>query len=92
MVATVDSILQDALALPGDARLQLVEKLIPTLWEDAPVSDAHRNVLNRREQEIASRSIKPIPGDQVMRSVREALRGTGARSRKEAAEAGCLNL
>jgi putative addiction module component (TIGR02574 family) len=65
-----------ALALPEDERLILAD----VLWASVPnaaeleVDDELIAEIERREAEIASGAVKPIPYEQAMREIRESLK------------------
>jgi len=74
---TTDQLLNAALALPENDRVELVEALITSLQpeEQIPLDDSWREIVRRRSAELHSGKVKPIPWDQVKRKAREKASG-----------------
>ena len=72
---SIDQLTQEALSLPNDLRLQLVETLLAS-FEDV-IDDAIQSEwlleAQRRRDEIRTGSVEPIAGDQALAQVRELL-------------------
>jgi putative addiction module component (TIGR02574 family) len=73
MIATLDAVFAEALALPDEARLQLVERLIPTLESDPSLEGEQIEEVQRRMEEVRSGEVQTIPGEQVFREIEESL-------------------
>lgn len=76
MIAPLDDVISRALTLSLADRAQLVQRLIPTLEDNAEeVESAWRDEISRRVAEVKNGTAKLIPGDQVMRDLRAELKG-----------------
>ncbi len=77
MNVTADQLLNAALALPENERVELVEALIVSLQpcNQAPLDDSWRDVIRRRSAELRSGKVTPIPWEQVKRKAREKTGG-----------------
>jgi putative addiction module component (TIGR02574 family) len=75
MSATAEELLNAALALPEDDRLQFVEALIVSLQPEdkPPFDDSWREVVQRRSSELRSGRVSPIPWADVKRQGREQI-------------------
>lgn len=73
MIATIDSLFNEALALPDESRLQLVERLIPTIAGDSALEEEQLAEASRRREEVRSGQVQTIPGEQVFREVSASL-------------------
>ena len=78
MNATVDSMLQEALQLSEESRLELVEKLIISSSSYASIEAAQVLVAEARLEEMRSGAVKGIPVEQAFREVRETLSARSA--------------
>ncbi|NEO29622.1 MAG: addiction module protein [Symploca sp. SIO3C6] len=70
---SVEQITQEALSLPSNLRIQLVDKLIASLEMDVD-ENTHAVWLTeakRRQDEIRSGIIQPIPGEEALAQVRQ---------------------
>jgi putative addiction module component (TIGR02574 family) len=74
MTPTVEQLLNDALALPDDDRLELVEALIVSFQphDRPPFDESWREVIRRRSAELAAGSVVPVPWEEVKRQARES--------------------
>ncbi len=72
MATTADKILDEALSLPVDIRLGLVEKLISSLNlpTQTEIDRLWADEAERRVAEIENNSVKLIPGEQVFDKIR----------------------
>ncbi|MEE4177916.1 MAG: addiction module protein [Bacteroides sp.] len=61
-----------AMALPGEARALLAERLVESLNEES-VSEIWLIETKKRRDEVRSGQIKPIPGVKVMEEVRKLI-------------------
>jgi putative addiction module component (TIGR02574 family) len=73
MTAAAEQLLNAALALPDEDRLEFVEALIVSLQpsEAPPFDDSWREVIQRRSAELRSGKVTPIPWEEVKRRARE---------------------
>ncbi|MEZ5385591.1 MAG: addiction module protein [Prosthecobacter sp.] len=74
MIATIDSLFEEALALPDDSRLQLVERLIPTIQSDPALDAEQVQEVQKRAEEVRSGQVKTIPGEQVFQEITQSLK------------------
>ena len=68
---TVEQIAEQALALPSKSRALLAEKLVESL-DNAALSDVDKAWLTearRRRDEVRSRDVQTIPGDEALSKV-----------------------
>lgn len=73
MIADIDTLFAEALALPDEARLQLVERLIPTIQTE-PLFEAEQvQLVQRRMDEVRSGRVKTISGEQVFSEIEQSL-------------------
>ncbi len=72
MATTADKILDEALSLPVDIRLGLVEKLISSLNlpTQTEIDRLWADEAERRVAEIENSGVKLIPGEQVFDKIR----------------------
>jgi len=73
MIADIDTLFAEALALPDDSRLQLVERLIPTIHSEPSLEAEQVQEVQRRMEEVRSGPVKTIPGEQVFREIEQSL-------------------
>ncbi|MEA3415566.1 MAG: addiction module protein [Thermodesulfobacteriota bacterium] len=69
---SVDELATKAMSLSGEARALLAEKLVESLDQEL-VQDIWLTEAKRRRDEVRSGQVKPIPGIEVMESVRKLL-------------------
>ena len=69
-----EQLLNAALALPEEDRLQFAEALIVSLQpaDRPPFDESWREVIKRRTEELRSGQVTPIPWSEVKRRSREA--------------------
>ena len=72
MTTSVDELATKAMSLSGEARALLAERLIESLDQES-VRDIWLTEAKRRRDEVRSGQVKPIPGNDVMESVRKLL-------------------
>lgn len=72
MIISVDELATKAMSLSGEARALLAEKLVESLDQEL-VQDIWLTEAKRRRDEVRSGQVKPIPGIEVMESVRKLL-------------------
>jgi putative addiction module component (TIGR02574 family) len=77
MDTQAQQILQSALSLPPDDRVEIAESLILSLDEEtaAEIEAVWGEEIRRRIDSIDSGRVKMIPADEVMREMRERLNG-----------------
>jgi len=72
MATSVDELTAKAMALPGEARALLAERLVESLDEES-VSEIWLTEAKKRRDEVRSGQVKPIPGVEVMEEVRKLI-------------------
>lgn len=70
---SIDQLMQEALSLPKDLRLQLVEKLLDSLEVDETVQSEWLIKAQKRRDDILNGSVQPIPGEEALAQVRQFL-------------------
>ena len=72
MVSTRDRVIEEALSLPADVRLSLVEKLLMSLNlpTDAEIDRIWAEEAENRVSQIGSGEVKPVPGEEVFSKIR----------------------
>ncbi len=72
---SIDQLTQEALSLPNDLRLQLVEALLVSLEDviDDAIQSEWLLEAQKRRDEIRTGLVQPIPGDEALAQVRELL-------------------
>jgi putative addiction module component (TIGR02574 family) len=73
MIATIDSLFTDALTLPDDSRLQLVERLIPTIQSEPSLEVEQLQEVQRRMDDVRAGRVQTLPGEQVFREIEQSL-------------------
>ena len=73
MKATLDTLFAEALTLPDEARLQLVERLIPTIHSEPSLEAEQIQEVRRRIDQVRSGRVRTLPGEQVFREIEESL-------------------
>jgi putative addiction module component (TIGR02574 family) len=73
MSPNLDSLTTQMLALPPDDRLELAQRLWQSLEGQLTEDEELFAEIERREADVASGAVKPIPYDEAMRAVRESL-------------------
>ena len=73
MIST-EELIFEAVSLPVDIRVQLVEKLLQSLNPTEKETDeVWAAEAERRVQEIESGTVKTVPGDEVFKKIRDRL-------------------
>ncbi len=74
-MSPIEKITQDALALPSNLKVELVEKLIASLEcnIDEQTQSAWIAQAKQRRDEIVNRTVQTIPGDKALAQVRQIL-------------------
>lgn len=72
---SIDQFTQEALSLPNDLRLQLVETLLASFEGviDDAIQSEWLSEAQRRRDEIRTGAVQPIAGDEALAQVRELL-------------------
>ena len=70
MTISVDELATKAMSLSGEARALLAEKLVESLDQEL-VRDIWLAEAKRRRDEVRSGQVKPIPGIDVIESIRK---------------------
>ncbi len=72
----IEKITKEALALPRDLKVQLVEQLIESLESniDEQIQSAWIAEAKQRKEEIINGSVKAIPGDEALAQVRQIIK------------------
>ena len=73
MIATIETVFAEAMSLPDDTRLQLVERLIPTIQSEPSLEAEQIQEVQRRMDDVRSGRVKTIPGEQVFREIEQSL-------------------
>lgn len=73
MNVNLETLFAEALALPDEARLQLVERLIPTIQSEPSLEAGQIAEVQRRMDDVSSGRVETLPGEQVFREIEEAL-------------------
>jgi putative addiction module component (TIGR02574 family) len=75
MNATTENLLDAALALPDDERLQFAEALFVSFQPTdlPPFDESWRAIIQRRSEELKSGKVTPIPWAEVKRRAREKI-------------------
>ena len=65
----------DAMALPGETRLELTERLVASLADDVPaeIQRAHIDEVRKRITQVESGEVDLIPADEALARVRNLL-------------------
>lgn len=74
-MSTIDKITQEALALPKDLKIQLVEQLMESLESniDEQIQSAWITEVKKRRDEIIKGMVEVIPGDEALAKVRQII-------------------
>lgn len=70
---SIEQLMQEALSLPQDLRLQLVEKLLDSLEVDEAVQSQWLTEAQKRRDDILNGSVQSIPGEEALAQVRQLL-------------------
>ncbi|MEN9573420.1 MAG: putative addiction module component [Verrucomicrobiota bacterium] len=73
MTHTLDTVYEETLTLPEAIRLELVERLLPTITTDLEIEAVQFIVVQQRRAEVESGRVRMIPGEDVFREVSAAL-------------------
>ena len=70
---SIEQLTQEALSLPQDMRLQLVESLLNSLEVDESIQSEWLAEAKKRNNEIRNGLVQPIPGEEALAQVRQLL-------------------
>lgn len=73
MVVTLDSLFAEAMSLPDNTRLQLVERLISTIQSEPELEVEQAQEVRRRMDDVRSGRLQTIPGEQVFLDIARSL-------------------
>jgi putative addiction module component (TIGR02574 family) len=75
MSRSLTELVEEALALPSESRAYLAERLLETLdaEENFVVSQAWRNEVRKRCQELDERKVQSIPAETAIAELRKSL-------------------
>ena len=75
MLMAVEQIAEEALALPGEARTLLVDRLVESLYpaEDGYIHQLWIREARRRIDEVRGGNVKTIPSDEAFAQVRQTI-------------------
>lgn len=74
MIASIDTVFQEALQLNEDSRLDLVERLIVSSSSYTAVEREQVKVAESRLNELRSGTVKGVPVEDVLKRIRESLK------------------
>ena len=76
MAVTLEELVELALGLPTEARARLADLLVESLDADelGPIDRLWLDEAKRRRDDVRSRRVQLVPGDEALRTVRDALR------------------
>lgn len=72
---SIDQLAQEALSLPSDLRLQLVETLLASFEADQSIESAWLAEARKRRNDIRNGLVQLIPGEEALAQVRQRLNG-----------------
>jgi putative addiction module component (TIGR02574 family) len=77
MSLTIEQLAEEALALPANARAQLLDRLVESLdpAEDVPFRELWAAEALRRRDEVRAGRVQTIPGAEALKLAREAASG-----------------
>jgi putative addiction module component (TIGR02574 family) len=77
MSLTIEQLAEEALALPANARAQLVDRLVESLdpAEDVSFRQLWATEALRRRDEVRSGRVQTIPGEEAIKLARKAASG-----------------
>ena len=72
---SIEQLMQEALSLPTDLRLQLVDTLLASFEDtvDETIQSEWITEAQKRRDDIRTGVVQPIPGEQALAQVRELL-------------------
>lgn len=75
MPISSDKLYDEAIQLPQEAKLMLIEKILKNIGENMPesVTALQLQEAKRRRDEIRSGETQPVPGEQALQQVRDMI-------------------
>ncbi|MCX6876345.1 MAG: addiction module protein [Verrucomicrobia bacterium] len=73
MNPTADAVFQEAMQLPEDSRMSLVERLIVAMSSDHAIESEQVTLAESRMQDLRSGTVQGVPVEDAIRRVRESL-------------------
>ena len=73
MIANIDTLFAEAMSLSDETRLQLVERLIPTIQSEPSLEEEQLQEVRRRMEDVRLGRVKTIPGEQVFQEIEQSL-------------------
>jgi hypothetical protein len=73
MAATIDHVYEAAMSLSDAVRLELVEKLMPTISTDAEIESEQLRIVLQRAEEMDKGLVQPVPAEKVFQRVEHSL-------------------
>jgi len=73
MAIDLEQLTQEALSLPPDAKVALIELLLQSLDNDE-IDEAWINEAEKRYEELQTGKVKGLPADEVFRQLRKELK------------------
>ena len=75
MATTFEQLAEQVMTLPSESRAQLADLLVESLEGDdlGRIEQLWLAEAKRRRDEVRSGNVKPVPGDEALRKVRESL-------------------
>lgn len=73
MPATIHELEAEVLSLSASERAHLLERLIDSFEADSVIQDAWVTEALRRENEVLSGKVTPVPGDEALARIRKSL-------------------
>src|SRR5262249_28556031 len=88
MSPTIEQLLDAALALPDEERLEFAEALVSSLQPtDRPLFDeSWREIVRRRSAELRSDEVTPVPWSEVKQRAGKSLQPSNSGGRRNSAE------
>lgn len=74
-MTAAEKVYEDAMALPGETRVELTERLVASLADDIPaeIQRAHIDEVRKRIAQVESGEVGLILGDEALARVRKLL-------------------
>ena len=72
MSATIDSVLEEALQLPEESRMSLVERLIISSSSYSAIEREQVEVAESRLEELGSEAVRGLPVEEALQRVRDS--------------------
>ena len=69
---SIDQLIQKALSLSNELKLQLVEELLASFEVDKSIQAEWLTEAHKRRNDIRNRLVQPIPGEEALAQVRHS--------------------